>query len=115
MIYPLLVFAGALLCNCVPHLTAGLQGEPFPTPFAKPRGIGPSSPLVNVLWGAFNLAAATTILGVHPVPLGANLDCLAIGAGALALGIHLSRHFGRVRNRLVAAPSHEPMDRTGPA
>ena len=27
--------AGALLCNCIPHLTAGLRGERFPSPFGK--------------------------------------------------------------------------------
>ncbi|MEW6644732.1 MAG: hypothetical protein AB1586_29800 [Pseudomonadota bacterium] len=105
MTYALLVLAGALLCNCIPHLTAGLQGAPFPTPFATPRGVGPSPPLVNVLWGAFNLAAALGLLSVHPVALGANPDCLAIGAGALLLGLHLSRHFGKVRNRDVTSSS----------
>lgn len=43
--------AGLFLCNCLPHLAAGLQGQPFPSPFSKPRGVGNSSPLVNVLWG----------------------------------------------------------------
>jgi hypothetical protein len=44
-----LFFAGAFLCNSIPHLTKGLQGEPFPSPFAKPPGKGNSSPLVNFL------------------------------------------------------------------
>ena len=39
-----LFFCGMLLCNCVPHLVCGLQGEPFPTPFEKPHGVGFSSP-----------------------------------------------------------------------
>jgi len=42
MSYAVIFFAGAFLCNCIPHLCAGLQGMPFPTPFAKPRGIGKS-------------------------------------------------------------------------
>ncbi len=50
-----LVFAGAFLCNCVPHLCAGLTGQKFPTPLARPRGVGLSPPLVNFVWGAFNL------------------------------------------------------------
>jgi hypothetical protein len=49
--------AGALLCNRIPHLAAGLQGRPFPALFAKPRGVGRSSAPVNVLWGTANLAA----------------------------------------------------------
>lgn len=105
MTYVLLVLAGALLCNCIPHIVAGLQGTFFPTPFAKPRGIGKSSPLANVLWGGSNLVAALAILRFYPVALGANLDSLALGAGAVLLGIHLSRHFGRVLNRPDGAPS----------
>ena len=53
MHYVAAFFAGAFLCNCIPHLDCGLRGAPFPTPFAKPRGIGDSSPLINVLWGFF--------------------------------------------------------------
>jgi hypothetical protein len=60
-------FAGAFLCNCIPHLVAGLQGAPFPTPFAKPRGVGNSSPPVNFLWGSFNLPAGVALLSAPPV------------------------------------------------
>lgn len=98
MNYVALFFSGALLCNCIPHLTAGLQGMSFPTPFAKPRGIGNSSPLLNFFWGAGNLVAALALLVRYPPVLGANLDCLAIAASAALLGTYLSRHFGRVRN-----------------
>jgi hypothetical protein len=97
MNYVALFFAGAFLCNCIPHLCAGLQGAPFPTPFAKPRGIGNSSSFVNFLWGAFNVCVGLTILSRHPIVVGLNLDCLASAAGALATGAYLSRHFGNVR------------------
>ncbi len=92
-----LFFAGAFLCNCLPHLVAGLQGAPFPTPFARPRGVGNSPPLINFLWGAFNLALGLGLLARHPLALGPNPGWLALAAGALVLGIYLSRHFGRVR------------------
>ena len=91
------LFAGAFLCNCIPHLAAGLRGEPFPTPFAKPRGVGHSSPLVNVLWGAFNLAAG---LALACSGSGANdraMRLAAAGAGFLVLAMYLAVHFGRVR------------------
>jgi hypothetical protein len=94
-------FAGALLCNCIPHLACGLQGAPFPTPFAKPRGIGESSPLVNFLWGALNLFAGVTILAVDPVAIGLPVDFAALVAGSLVAGIFMSRHFGRVRNKIA--------------
>src|SRR5712671_6461816 len=60
-------FAGAFLCNCIPHLASGLRGETFPTPFANPRGKGPSAPIVNFLWGAFNLLVGVYLLSRHPV------------------------------------------------
>jgi hypothetical protein len=90
-------FAGAFLCNAIPHLANGLSGSPFPTPFARPRGKGDSSPLVNFLWGFFNLAAGLALLETHPVALELITDCLIMAAGALVLGLYLSVHFGKVK------------------
>jgi len=90
-------FAGAFLCNCLPHLICGLQGAPFPSPFSKPRGIGDSSPLVNFLWGAFNLFVGLLLLSWNPVAIGFHLDFAALIAGFLALGVQLSVHFAKVR------------------
>src|SRR5579864_8096686 len=90
-------FAGVFLCNCIPHLGAGLQGMPFPTPFAKPRGIGKSSPLVNVLWGVFNLCVGLYLLSRQPVVIGPNAGFFVLIAVGLALGTYLSVHFGKVR------------------
>ena len=92
-----LFFAGAFLCNAIPHVVAGLQGMPFPSPFATPRGVGNSSPLINFLWGTFNVCVGVGLLAYHPVVVGPNLDCLTLLAGALALGCYLALHFGRVR------------------
>ena len=89
--------SGAFLCNAIPHLAAGLRGEAFPTPFAKPRGKGLSSPLVNFLWGAFNLLCGLVLFSRHPVMVGLNADFVLTGLGALALGSYLSIHFGKVR------------------
>ncbi len=97
MNYLAVFFAGAFLCNCLPHLLAGLQGAPFPSPFAKPRGIGDSSPLVNFLWGSFNLLAGLALLSRHPVEIGLNLGFAILLAGFLLLGVFCSRHFGKVR------------------
>jgi hypothetical protein len=90
-------FAGAFLCNCLPHLLSGLQGAPFPTPFAKPRGIGNSSPLVNFSWGSLNLLVGISLLCRHPLALTFSPDLAVWFAGFLALGIPLSLHFGKVR------------------
>jgi hypothetical protein len=90
-------FAGAFLCNCVSHLACGLRGEAFPTPFANPRGKGPSAPVVNFLWGAFNLLVGVYLLSRHPVTVDFEPGFLALVLGALAIGIYLSLHFGEVR------------------
>ena len=97
MIYALLVFSGALLCNCIPHLAAGLQGVPFPTPFAKPRGIGKSSPFMNFAWGASNLIAGIIIILTRLTLQDPVLGFLALTAGFLAAGAYVSLHFSKVR------------------
>jgi hypothetical protein len=90
-------FVGVFLCNSIPHLACGLQGAPFPTPFAKPRGVGDSPPLVNFAWGFFNFAVGLFILSRHPAALEFNSSIIALLAGALAMGIYLSLHFEKVR------------------
>jgi hypothetical protein len=89
----MLLLAGLLLCNCIPHLACGLQGDVFPTPFARPRGIGNSPPLVNFLWGAANLGLGALIL-MHWLAADA-FGLLAVCAGFLAAGIFMSLHFAR--------------------
>ncbi|MBV8063053.1 MAG: hypothetical protein JOY51_05625 [Nevskia sp.] len=98
MHYVAMFFAGAFLCNSLPHLAAGLRGEPFPSPFASPPGKGDSSPLVNFLWGLFNLLAGGTIVVTHPLVFGSNPDFLTVLAGVVFLGVYISIHFGRVRS-----------------
>ena len=90
-------FAGAFLCNAMPHLTAGLRGELFPSPFSKPHGKGPSSPLVNFLWGMLNALIGLALLVHHPFAPGVNVDSAAMLAGVLVMGVLSSVHFGRVR------------------
>lgn len=90
-------FAGLFLCNGIPHLTCGLRGEPFPSPFSKPRGIGHSSALVNFLWGTLNLAAGIILLLITSFALGWNLDSAVFAIAFVLMGIPSSRHFERVR------------------
>jgi hypothetical protein len=87
--YILSFIAGALVCNAIPHLTAGLRGELFPTPFSKPRGIAPSPPPVNFLWGSANLFIGL-LLFCHPV-------WLPFAIGFVVSGYFLAQHFGKVR------------------
>lgn len=92
-----LFFAGAFLCNMIPHTVAGLMGTPFPTPFANPPGKGNSRPVVNFIWGSLNLAVGLYLLWTHPFVIDLNLATLAIVLGFLLLGAYLAVHFGHVR------------------
>ena len=95
--YLLHFLAGALACNCIPHLAAGLRGEPFPSPLAKPPGQGHSSALVNTLWGSANLLAAFTLLSYWPLALAWSLHAVSFWAGFVLIGCGTARHFERVR------------------
>ena len=95
MHYVLQLLAGALLANGVPHFVQGVSGAPFQSPFARPPGVGESSPVVNVVWGFANLAGGLALLA-HFAPSDA-LGWGALGAGSLLLGVLCASHFGKVR------------------
>ncbi len=90
-------FTGALLINALPHLAAGVQGQPFPSPFAKPSGVGDSSPVVNVLWGLANLFGGLVLLASRPAMLVVGVPMVVAMLGAVVLGVFAGVHFGRVR------------------
>jgi hypothetical protein len=96
MNYGTIFFAGAFLCNCIPHLASGLRGVPFPTPFAEPRGVGDSSPIANFLWGMFNFLIGVYLLSRHPLTVELNPSFITLVIRALAMGTYLSLHFGKV-------------------
>jgi hypothetical protein len=89
-------FAGAFLCNSVPHLVAGLQGRKFPTPFSIPPAIGYSSALTNVIWGLFNAVPGLLLIGAAPLKIGLNAGCISALLGAIVVGAFVAIHFGRV-------------------
>lgn len=94
MVYLLMLLAGALLCNALPHLISGLRGERFFTPWARPIGVGRSSALENFLWGAGNLLVAVFLItrtATQNVPHG----LVATAIGFVLTGIALSIVFGR--------------------
>ena len=89
-------FAGAFLANAIPHFVSGVCGRPFPTPFASPPGRGLSSPVVNVLWGTFNFAAAYFLVcHLGDFHLRSIFDVLVMGAGGLLMALMLARTFGQ--------------------
>jgi len=86
-------FSGAFSANVVPHFVAGIQGNKFPTPFAKPPGKGLSSPTLNVVWALFNLIMAALLFRSGKVGTGAHLSLLIYLAGIAAMSIGLSKRF----------------------
>ena len=89
-------FGSAFLVNAIPHLTNGLLGRPFPTPFASPPGKGSSSPTVNVLWAAFNLIVGYLLVcRVGQFNIRDIQDLLIFGAGGLLMAIMLSQAFAK--------------------
>ena len=89
---------GAFLANALPHLIAGVSGQPLPTPFASPPFRGLSSPPVNVAWALVNLALAYLLLvRVDAFDLRRWPHVLACLAGFGAMALQCSRSLGRVR------------------
>jgi hypothetical protein len=99
-IYLLQFVSGLFLANGVPHFVQGISGHWFQTPFAAPRGVGESSPVVNVLWGFANIALGFLVLWSF-APKGADVvaEWIAVGLGVLVAALFLARHFGAVRSK----------------
>ena len=91
-------FTGALIANSLPHLINGMSGHPHPTPFARPPGIGLSSPVTNALWALANLfgAAALYHLGIDRAP-GERIPMGVVSAGFAVTAVSLAWWFGRAK------------------
>ena len=91
------VLAGALLVNAIPHLVAGATGQRCLTPL----GGESSSPRLNVLWSAMNVAAGVAILASAPWH-GLRGEAAASRRRSAQVGIAAMSAFGQVYE-LVAA------------
>jgi hypothetical protein len=94
---------GAFLANTLPHLVAGVAGQPLQTPFASPPFRGLSSPQVNIAWALANLAFAYLLLAqVEPLDV-RNLSEAGVSfLGFAAMAFQCSRSFSRVRSLPVS-------------
>ena len=89
-------FAGVFLTNAIPHFVSGVMGKPFQSPFAKPPGEGFSSSTINVVWGFFNAAVGYALIyHVGNFDLHTIDEVIALGLGALIMGVLMARRFGR--------------------
>ncbi|WCT13248.1 hypothetical protein [Mucilaginibacter jinjuensis] len=86
-------FAGAFSANVVPHFVAGIQGNKFPTPFAKPPGKGLSSATVNMTWALFNMLVATLFFKSGHMDTGHPVTLVVFFAGVSVLSLGLSKRF----------------------
>lgn len=93
-------FGGAFVANALPHLGAGILGQPLQTPFASPPFKGLSSPRVNVVWASVNIALAYLLLvRVGPLELQSWRDTTACLLGFTTMALVCSRSFARLRRQ----------------
>lgn len=88
-------WAGMFLANFVPHFVKGICGDKFPTPFSKPPGKGLSSPLVNVIWGLFNLIAGYVLYKTGKISAQDIMSLIVFFAGVALMSIMLSKNFAK--------------------
>ena len=91
--YPAAFFAGAFLCNVIPHFVNGVSGDPFPTPFADPPGKGLSSPVLNVIWALVNLLIGYALLRVSRVSPRTKALLFVFFSGVALMALFLASHF----------------------
>lgn len=92
-------FGGVFIANTLPHLVAGVSGQPLQTPFASPPFRGLSSPPVNVAWALVNLALAYLVLvRVAVLDLRSFPDALVCFAGFGAWAFQCARAFVKLRS-----------------
>jgi hypothetical protein len=98
-VYVSYFFGGAFLGNVVPHFVNGVSGRKFPSPFGKPPGRALSSPLINVLWGNFNLLIAYfLIFRVGNFDIRQLAQVGMVGLGILFISVQLAIVFGSVKH-----------------
>ncbi|MFO0572253.1 MAG: hypothetical protein U0263_41915 [Polyangiaceae bacterium] len=93
-------FGGVFLANALPHLIAGVSGQPLQTPFASPPFKGLSSPPVNVLWALANLALAYLLLvRVERLDFSSWADFAVGFAGFGLMALQCARSLARLRSQ----------------
>ncbi len=86
---------GFFATNSLPHLIPGMHGKWFHSPFAKPPVKGKSSPVVNVLWGWFNLVVAYLIYLLADINLKNPAEGIGFLLGVLITSLVLAVVFGK--------------------
>ena len=99
MIYIAYILSAFCLVNGIPHFVQGVCGHRFQSPFASPPGVGESSPLINVLWGAFNFLVSYLLLAYAGFfVVGQNIATYVFLSAVFVSSIVLAVVFGRIRS-----------------
>jgi hypothetical protein len=94
--YVAFFFGGMFLVNAVPHFVSGVCGRKFPSPVASPPGKGESSPMANVLWGAFNVVIGyLLVFRVGEFFIRETSSVVTLGVGGLLMAVMLAWNFGK--------------------
>ncbi|QES87701.1 hypothetical protein [Rhizosphaericola mali] len=91
--YLLSFLAGIFLTNAIPHFVHGISGNKFPTPFAKPHGIGLSSSTTNVIWALVNLIVGFLLLKLSHFSSNNYLQDFTLFLGISFISLFSSKHF----------------------
>lgn len=86
--------AGFFLANVMPHMTNGISGRDFPSPFADPPGVGLSSPTMNVIWALINLVLGYVLLRVSKLKFNNTIGMIALFIGIAICTLMCAMSFG---------------------
>ena len=89
------MFSGAFVTNFFPHFIHGISGKTFTTPFAKPRGLGSSSPTLNVIWGLFNLVTGLILYEFGHLKSGNIINLIGFFTGFTLMALFLSKRLAK--------------------
>jgi hypothetical protein len=101
-VYVAYFLGGAFFANALPHLIAGVSGQPLQSPFASPPFKGLSSPTVNVAWALANLVFAYLLLvrvDAFDLRSWSDVGVCLVGFGTMA--VQCSRSLGRIRKQTI--------------
>jgi len=85
--------AGLFFANSVPHYVNGISGNRFPTVFSKPRGIGLSGPVTNVLWAMVNMNIGYSLAKHGHLTSGHSALVWCMFGGVALAGVLLGKRF----------------------
>lgn len=87
--------AGFFLTNIIPHFVSGVTGNEFPSPFGDPPGVGPSSPVSNVIWGLINMLIGYALLRFSKTEFQNTKAMAALFLGIAVCSVATSVWFGK--------------------